>query len=125
MKLGAFLKRYREARNISGRQLSEQIGVSKFRLQKWEDAGVFPKWEDAEKISAFFGVRELNEIPEEVLNSCIEKVPMSSGLLVESLLKQKDELLAEKDKRIHELNRTISILEETLAVYKTGKKGGK
>lgn len=125
MKLGEFLKRYRQAKHMSGRQLADAMGISKYRLQKWEDAGLSPKAEDAEKIKGFFGIRELADASEELLNSMIKNEAIQSPAPLEILLKQKDDLLKEKDMRIIELNRTITILEEALEVYKTKNKGGK
>lgn len=125
MKLGEFLKRYRQAKKMSGRQLADIIGVSKYRLQKWEDVGISPKADDAEKIKAYFGLRDLGNVSEEVLKPLIENVPFHGPAPLEILLKQKDDLLEEKDKRISELNRTITILEEALVMYKTAGKGKK
>ncbi len=122
MTLREFLRGYRAAKGLSGRKLSELIGVDKYRLQKWESLGVSPKMEDATKIKEYFKLKDIAAVSEEVLNKRTKSDPGEWAAHVDNMHYQKDELLAEKDKRIIELNRTINILEEALAVYKTAGK---
>jgi transcriptional regulator with XRE-family HTH domain len=116
MTIGVFLKRYREAKGWSGRELAERMEVNPYRLQKWEEGKGSPKLEDAEKIRAYLKLSDLQTLSEEVLNNCLAGV--GTAVPVDLILQQKDELLAEKEKRIKELNRTIHILEEALEAYK-------
>lgn len=120
MKLGEFLRKYRKAKRMSVRVMSEEIGVNQFRLQKWE-GGINPKSEDLDKIKHYFKLNIVENISEDFLNSCIEgSFPSEAGdkLPSSELLKQKDLLIEEKDKRIYELNQTITLLKEALDLYK-------
>ena len=116
MELATFLRAYRKSRKLSVRKLAEMLGVNKFRLEKWEK-GVHPNYEDGSKINAYFGVRDFNNISEDVLKNF---KPSKKG---EDVLALKDQLLEEKDRRIESLEQTINLLKEALGAYEGKKKG--
>jgi transcriptional regulator with XRE-family HTH domain len=127
MTIGEFLKKYRVNKNLSGRKLAEDIGVDKYRLQKWE-GGSNPKLEDAEKIKNYFSVDSLLHLTEDILKKCLKTIVI--GGLVASIdstdiSQLKDILIEEKEKRITLLEKTIDRLENELAYYQGGEKRNK
>lgn len=124
MTTGEFLKRYREAKGLSGRELAFRIDVDQHRMQKWEAGKGNPKAEDADKIRQYFKVGSLQELSQEFLNALLQEGSATPTVnQSDMILKQKDELLAEKDERISDLKRMVNMLEEQLAVYQ--KKGNR
>lgn len=114
MELGFFLKSYRERMDLSGRQLAEKLGVSKFSLDKWENAGTKPKHDDSLKIMNYFGLEDLNQINDTQLDKCsVQATPAT-----ENLLALKDQLIAEKEKRIRELENIIALKDELIKIQK-------
>ena len=110
MELGVFLKQYREKMDLSGRKLAEQLGVSKYSLDKWENAGTKPKHDDSLKIMHYFGLDDLSQIDELHLEKCAV-VAMPS---TENIILLKDQIIAEKEKRIQELENIISLKDELI-----------
>ena len=119
MELKTLLRQYRKGAKMSVRKFAEVLGVSHYRLEKWEK-GIHPNNEDAAAIRAFFGLREFQKISENFLET-FEPVK-SEEKPVEDLIKLKNQLLEEKDKRIRGLEETIMILREAQAEYVTKKK---
>ena len=74
MQTGEFLRRYRAAKGLSARSLATEIGVSFYRLQKWETSHYAPKLEDGEKIKQYFVLHDLGELSEELLKIRIESI---------------------------------------------------
>lgn len=110
MELGIFLKSYRERMDLSGRQLAEKLGVSKYSLDKWENAGTKPKHDDSLKIMNYFGLEDLNQINDTQLEKCA--VPTTPA--TENIISMKDQIIAEKEKRIQELENIISLKDELI-----------
>ena len=77
MTLGEALRQVKEATKISGRELSIEIGVNQYRLQKWIDNTANPKHEDAQIILKFFGVESIDKISEKVLSKTISNIQNS------------------------------------------------
>ena len=127
MTIGEFLKEYRLNKNLSGRKLADDIGVDKYRLQKWE-AGSNPKLEDAEKIKSYFSLDSLLHLTEDILNKCLKAI-MIGGLVAcmdsTDIGQLKDILIEEKEKRITLLEKTIDRLENELEYYQRGEKRNK
>lgn len=123
MHIGDFLQRFREAKKLSRKKMATLIGVSEFRLQKWEDKKFSPKSEDDEKIRSYFNVNSVQYLSEEILARCIaaEIGSTNNKISFEIILQQKDLLLQEKDKRIEELQKLIMAQEEVINRYKTGR----
>jgi DNA-binding XRE family transcriptional regulator len=119
MELKDFLRLYRKQRKYSVRKLAETIDVSNFRMEKWEK-GVIPNYEDGIKIKRYFGIRDFQNISEDLLKTF---EPSNKESEAEYLLRMKDLLIEEKDKRIETLEETINILKEAMAEYQTKKKG--
>ena len=117
MELKEFLRRYRKSKKFSVRKFAEMLGVSNFRLEKWE-IGIQPNYEDSIKIKQYFGVKEIQNFSEEFLET-FEPKPQRE---IDELIKLKDMLLEEKDKRIQSLEETISFLKEAVAEYQTKNK---
>lgn len=119
MEFKEFLRPYRKSKKMSVRKFAEVLGVSNFRLEKWEQ-GIDPNYEDSIKIKRYFGVKDLQNFSEEFL----EKFePRQQEIGLDEILKLKDMLIEEKDKRIQSLEETINILMEAQATYMTKKKG--
>lgn len=112
MKTGDFIKKYRKHKKLSGARLAESIGVSAFRLQKWE-GGSTPNLEDGEKIKAFFKVRNITDLSENLLKKVLSP-ESSTETNVEDLLQLKDQLIKEKDKRIADLEKIIELQNKML-----------
>ena len=115
MEFKEFLRRYRKSKKMSVRKFAEVLGVSNFRLEKWEQ-GIDPNYEDSIKIKRYFGVKDLQNFSEEFLEKFQPKQTSNEGL--DEILKLKDMLIEEKDKRIQSLEETISILMEAQEEYK-------
>lgn len=73
MKLGIFLKRFRKEVSLSGNSLAKRIGVSRYSLEKWENAGSLPNCQSALKVQGYFGIESLIYISEEKLDECIAR----------------------------------------------------
>lgn len=123
MHIGEFLKRFRNAKNLSRSKIAAQIGVSEFRLQKWEDKNFNPKSADNEKIRSYFNLVSIQYLSEDILAKCIaaEDGRLNNKISFEDILQQKDLLLQEKDKRIEELQKLVMAQEEVINRYKAGK----
>ena len=111
-----FLRNYRKSQKLSVRKFAEILGVSNFRLEKWEK-GIQPNYEDGIKIKRYFRVKDFQNFSEEFLET-FEPKPAQD---IDEVIKLKDMLIDEKDKRIHNLEETIHILMESQAVYQTKK----
>jgi transcriptional regulator with XRE-family HTH domain len=123
MHIGEFLQRFRDAKKLSRKKMAAQIGVSEFRLQKWEDKKFSPKSDDNEKIRSYFNLISIQYLSEDILAKCIaaEDGQLNNKVSFETILQQKDLLLQEKDKRIEELQKLVMAQEEVIDRYKTGK----
>ncbi len=123
MHIGEFLKQFRAAKNLSRQKMATLIGVSQFRLQKWEDKKFNPKTEDDAKICHYFNLISVQYLSEEILNRCIaaETTGSSAKVSLEDILQQKDLLLQEKDRRIEDLQRLVMAQEEVINRYKHSK----
>lgn len=117
MELKEFLKRYRKSKKFSVRKFAEVLGVSNFRLEKWE-AGFHPNYEDSIKIKEYFGVKEIQNFSEAFLETFEPRTQTE----IDEVIRMKDLLLEEKDKRIQSLEETIGFLKEAVAEYQTKNK---
>ena len=62
MSIGANIKRLREARNITQRELGEAVGVSDKAVSTWELEIKEPRMGTIQKLADFFGVSKSNII---------------------------------------------------------------
>jgi transcriptional regulator with XRE-family HTH domain len=68
MAFGATIKKLRTDARISAQKLADEIGINADRLRKWEERDLNPRYDDAQKIEAYFGmtlekVMNLPELP--------------------------------------------------------------
>lgn len=82
MILSDFLKQYRNrvesatGKSFSGNKMAVLLGVDYFRYNKWEQGKGMPKDEkDRLAIKMFFGIDNLDEIKEDVLNLSVDRHP--------------------------------------------------
>ena len=67
--IGANIKRLRNEKGMTQKDLASVLGVSYQMVQSWERGARNPKRETLEKIAAALGVSWLDLMPEEVLNA--------------------------------------------------------
>ncbi|HMR81627.1 MAG TPA: helix-turn-helix transcriptional regulator [Niabella sp.] len=131
MQLGLFLKRYRKRVHLSGEQLAHKVGISRYALEKYENAGIMPGYEAASKLQRFFGITNLKDIKESELEFCIEHsftIPGKHPMVMQGgdpgVNTQKDtsytSLILEKDKKIADLEEQVALLKEQLHTLKNG-----
>lgn len=127
MQLGFFLKRYRKAVHLSGKQLASKIGITSHALEKYENAGIMPGYEAASKLQRFFGLTNLKDIPESELTFCVEHsftIPGMSSRASKGKMPEVENdnfnesdyklIIKRKDKKIAELEELINILKDQI-----------
>ena len=110
MELKTVLRDYRKSNNLSVRKFAEMLGVSAFRLEKWEQ-GSHPNYDDLVKIKLFFRISDIQNISEDFLKAFKPSASLDNTYEV---IKLKDMLLEEKDKRIQYLEETVNFLRAQL-----------
>ena len=108
MEINTLLRNYRKSRKLSAREFAITLGVSNFKLEKWEQ-GHAPRGEDLAKIKQYFGVKDFQNISEHFIEEFNPRLSLEN---VYEVVKLKDMLLDEKDKRIRNLEETVTFLRE-------------